>query len=365
MLTEWSTRKEFALPSWLQLRSNLAVGLLLCASIAFLAQWLSQASLFAANGLSSLTLAIVLGLLVGNTVMPAVATAVTPGVNYAKQYLLRLGIILYGFKLTFQSIGLVGLGGLLVDATVLLSTFFLTVLLGCRVFKLEKTTAMLIGIGHSICGAAAIMAAEPVLKARAEQVTIAVTTIVLFGTLAIFVYPQLYYLNAHYGWWPHNDVVFGLFTGSTVHEVAQVVAVGDAVSAQATDTAVIAKMVRVMLLAPFLLVLSVWVAKQSNKGAQTMGALVKSIQVPWFAFVFIAVAGFNSFGWLAEDTLAHIAVIDTVVLSMAMAALGLSTDVRAFRRAGFKPLLLAALLFIWLVLGGGFINYIGLRLFGV
>ena len=75
MLTEWSMRKEFTLPSWLQLRSNLAIGLLLCASIAFLAQWLSQASVFAANGLSALTLAIVLGLLVGNTVMPEIGRA--------------------------------------------------------------------------------------------------------------------------------------------------------------------------------------------------------------------------------------------------------------------------------------------------
>lgn len=355
MLKEWTLPTGFTLPAWLPLRWQLLPGLLLCAAIALAAQWLSSMPVLANFGLSSLTLAIVFGLLVGNSMLARPATVLLPGINFAKHYLLRLGIILYGFKLTFQSIGLLGLAGLAVDALVLLSTFVLTMILGCRLFKLERKTAVLIGIGHSICGAAAIMAAEPVVKARAEQVTIAITTIVLFGTLAIFVYPLLHHLALQQGWWLANEQLFGLFTGSTVHEVAQVVAVGDAISNEAADIAVIAKMVRVMLLAPFLLGLSVWLAKwqgaYGGKGAT-------HIRVPWFAFAFIAVAGINSFGWFSPVTLQRIATVDTAALAIAMAALGLATDVRAFRRVGLKPLLLAALLFIWLVLGGGLINYL-------
>lgn len=356
MLKEWTLPTGFAVPAWLPLRWQLLPGLLLCTAIALAAQWLSRLPMVANVGLSSLTLAIVFGLLVGNTLLARVASQALPGINFAKHYLLRLGIILYGFKLTFQSIGVVGVAGLVVDALVLLSTFALTLFLGCRLFKLERNTAMLIGIGHAICGAAAIMAAEPVVKARAEQVTIAITTIVLFGTLAIFVYPLLHHLALQQGWWLANEQLFGLFTGSTVHEVAQVVAVGDAISSEAADMAVIAKMVRVMLLAPFLLGLSVWLARWQGQCGSAKSAV--RIRVPWFAFAFIAVAGINSFAGLSPLTLQRIAAVDTAALAMAMAALGLATDVRAFRRAGVKPLLLAALLFMWLVLGGGFINYV-------
>ncbi len=162
--------------------------------------------------------------------------------------------------------GYVGLAGVLIDALVLITTFSLAVMLGIRVFKLERGTAMLIGIGSSICGAAAIMAAEPVLKARAQQVTVAVATVVVSGTLAIFIYPLLHGLNLHWQWLNTTDFAYGMFVGSTIHEVAQVVAAGAAISPTAADTAVIAKMVRVMMLAPFLIALAVYLAyaKQSR-----------------------------------------------------------------------------------------------------
>lgn len=363
MLKEWTVPAGLAVPDWLPLRVRLLPGLLLCAAIAVAAQWVSQTVVAASYGLSALTLAILLGLLVGNTQLRNITNTIMPGVNFAKHYLLRLGIVLYGFKLTFQSIGIVGAAGLMVDAVVLLGTFALAMVLGCRVFRLEQGTVMLIGIGHSICGAAAIMAAEPVLKARNEQVIIAITTIVLFGTLAIFVYPALYQLAVQQGWWLANEQLFGLFVGSTVHEVAQVVAVGDAVSAEATDIAVIAKMVRVMLLAPFLLALSAGLVKWNGAQGGSDKGLLQRLQVPWFAFVFIAVIGVNSFVNFSALALERIATVDTAALAMAMAALGLGTNIRTFRHAGMKPLVLAALLSVWLILGGGAINYVVLQFF--
>jgi uncharacterized integral membrane protein (TIGR00698 family) len=135
--------------------------------------------------------------------------------------------------------------------------------------------------------------------------------------------------------------------------VAQVVAAGRAVSAPAADTAVIAKMVRVMMLAPFLIGLSMLLARGRNGAADGQRA---NIVVPWFAFGFVAVAGLNSLQLLPAAVVGAAVDLDTVLLAMAMAALGLTTHASALRRAGMKPLLLALLLFGWLLAGGLGIN---------
>ncbi|KFA16708.1 membrane protein, partial [Xanthomonas vasicola pv. musacearum NCPPB 4384] len=197
---------------------------------------LSKIGWLQANGVSALTLAIVLGMLVGNTAYPRLSAKAGAGVRFSKANLLRLGIILYGLRLTFQDIGNVGWTGVAIDATVLCSTFGLACFLGVRVFGLDRNTAMLIGAGSSICGAAAVMATEPVVRGRAEQVMVAVATVVVFGTLAMFLYPALYHLIAHYRWFDLSPTEYGMFAGSTIHEVAQVVAAGRAGSEQAAHT---------------------------------------------------------------------------------------------------------------------------------
>ncbi|MDY7218775.1 YeiH family protein [Denitrificimonas sp. JX-1] len=351
------------LPQWLQWRAELLPGLLLCAVIAGAAMLLDRVAWLQAHGLSALTLAILLGFVLGNILPFKFNSYCAPGVHFAKQYVLRLGIILYGFRLTFQDVSYVGLAGVVIDALVIISTFVLAVLLGVRLFKLDRGTAMLIGIGNSICGAAAIMAAEPVLKARAEQVTVAVSTVVVFGTLAIFLYPLLYSLNESWQLLGTTDFAYGLFVGSTVHEVAQVVAAGAAISPEAANTAVIAKMVRVMMLAPFLILLALYLARHETparvieRGSCQNKGLLTRVNVPWFAFIFVAVAGFNSLQWLPEVAIERIIQLDTALLAAAMAGLGLSTDMKAIRRAGVRPLLLATILFAWLLLAGGALNY--------
>ena len=165
------------------------------------------------HGFSALTLAIVLGMIVGNTVYPwapRLAVASGAGVNFSKQNLLRLGVVLYGLRLTVQDIDHVGIAGVAIDAMILGSTFALACLIGTRWLGLERKTAMLIGAGSAICGAAAVMAAEPVVKARAEQVTVAVATVVVFGTLAIFLYPALFELNRHWALIPGGANGFGI-----------------------------------------------------------------------------------------------------------------------------------------------------------
>jgi uncharacterized integral membrane protein (TIGR00698 family) len=200
------------------------------------------------------------------------------------------------------------------------------------------------------------MAAEPVIKGRAEQVAVAVATVVVFGTIAMFLYPLLYQWGVSAGWMPLDETAFGVFTGSTVHEVAQVVAAGRAVSEPAADAAVITKMVRVMMLAPFLVGLSALLARGQD---QSTGERSK-ITIPWFAFGFIAMVGFNSLQLLPVGLVKVLVDLDTVLLAMAMAALGLTTHASALRQAGAKPMLLALLLFVWLLVGGMLIN-LGVR----
>lgn len=340
---------------------SVLAGLLLTGVIGIAAIGLGKLPAVAALGFGTLTLAIIIGMLVGNTVYPLISCPCHSGVQFAKQYLLRLGIILYGFNLTFQQVLSVGLSAIIIDVLVILSTFLLAWWLGKKVFGMDAQTTILIGSGASICGAAAVMAVEPVIKAESEKIAVAVSTVVIFGTLAMFLYPWLYHFNLHHPLIALSPSQFGLYTGSTVHEVAQVVAAGRAISDEAGNTAVITKMIRVMLLAPFLLIIS---SVFSRSLATTPGNARSRIVIPWFAVLFIAVAGFNSLSLLPDTWVYVLKQADTLFLTMAMAALGVTTHLRAVRQAGAKPLLLAAILFLWLVIGGLLINQVTLSLVG-
>ncbi|RND28868.1 YeiH family protein [Klebsiella quasipneumoniae subsp. similipneumoniae] len=323
-------------------------GLALTAALTGAALWAGSFPAIAGAGFSALTLAILFGMVVGNTVYPKIWQPCDGGVIFAKQHLLRLGIILYGFRLTFAQIADVGVSGILIDVLTLSSTFFIACFLGQVVFGLDKHTSWLIGAGSSICGAAAVLASEPVVKAEASKVTVAVATVVIFGTIAIFLYPAMYPLLAHW----FTPETYGIYMGSTMHEVAQVVAAGHAVSPDAENAAVIAKMLRVMMLAPFLLFLAARVKQLTPAG----NGEKSKITIPWFAIMFILVAVFNSFHLLPKAVVDMLVTLDTVLLAMAMAALGVTTHVSALKKAGAKPLLMALMLFVWLIVGGGAIN---------
>lgn len=347
---------------------GLLPGLALCGALAWLSVRLAEQAWVQALGLSGLSLAIVLGMGVGNMVYGAVAGAVGAGVGFSKARLLRAGIVLYGLRLTVQDVAVVGAAGVVIDTVVVLGTFALALWLGTRWLGLDRKTTMLIGAGSSICGAAAVLGAEPVVKGRPEQVAVAVATVVVFGTVATFLYPVLYGLNQSWGFIPGGAEQFGIYIGSTVHEVAQVVAAGNSVNAAAADTAVIAKMVRVMLLAPFLIGLSAWLARHPDPAERrhAAGAPVGGgrVAIPWFAVGFVAVVLFNSLQWLPRGVVAQVVAADNLMLAMAMAALGLTTHVSAIRKAGAKPLLLALALFAWLVLGGAVLNRVVLGWLG-
>ncbi|ASG63101.1 hypothetical protein CEW81_08230 [Kluyvera genomosp. 3] len=324
-------------------------GLTLSAVITGAAVWIGNIPAVAGVGMSALTLAILFGMVIGNTIYPKLWQSCDGGVLFAKQHLLRLGIILYGFRLTFAQIADVGVSGIVIDALTLCSTFMMACWLGQKVFGLDKHTSWLIGAGSSICGAAAVLATEPVVKAEASKVTVAVATVVIFGTLAIFIYPAMYPLLAHW----FTPETYGIYIGSTMHEVAQVVAAGHAVTPETENAAVIAKMLRVMMLAPFLLFMAARVKQLAPAGASQKS----KITIPWFAIMFIVVTIFNSFHLLPNSVVQMLITLDTILLAMAMAALGVTTHVSALKKAGAKPLMMALVLFIWLIVGGGAINY--------
>lgn len=340
-------------------------GLALSFALAIAATLLGQTHWVQARGFSALTIAISFGILLGNTVYPRLGGRPAPGVDFAKRTLLRLGVVLYGLRLTLQDVAHVGLAGVGIDAVIVVSTFMLATIAG-RWLAVERATAMLIGAGASICGAAAVMATDPVVRARTDQVTVAVATVVLFGTIGIFAYPELYRFNLTHGWLGGGESGFGIYIGSTVHEVAQVIAAARAVGPEAADTAVITKMVRVMMLAPFLIGVARWLGEQRGEASDRPEASATSAPsaIPWFAVAFIGVVCFNSLGLLPRPVIDALIIADTALLATAMAALGLTTQAAAFRRAGLRPIALAFVLFAWLVIGGGLINAAAGRLAG-
>ena len=307
-------------------------------------------------GLSSLTLAILLGMVLGNTIYPNFSDQLSAGVGFAKGQILRLAIIFYGFKLTLTQVASVGMPAVMADALVLTSTFLITYWLGTKWLKVDKQTTLLIGSGASICGAAAVIAAEPVVKAEAHKVTIAVATVVVFGTIAMLLYPFLYHLGWLQPWL--NAQQYGIYTGSTIHEVAQVVVAGNAISTDVGNIAVVTKMIRVMMLAPFLLILSFALTKGSSDNGEKPSFInrVQQVKVPWFAFIFILVVLLHTWVPMTASFERSMVMLDDVLLTMAMFALGLTTHMSAIKQAGVKPLILGAIMFTWLIVGGGLIN---------
>lgn len=328
-------------------------GIVLVTSISLIAVWFGSYPAIRQCGMGTLTLAIISGIVAGHFLYTRpFYTYCEAGVSVAKHALLRLGVILYGFNLTIQQVSAVGLRTLFIDLLILGSTLLLALISGRYLFKLDAKTTWLTGAGSSICGAAAILATASAIKAETGKVTSALSTVVLFGTLATFIYPAFYFWLIKHGW-NLSVADYGIYIGSTIHEVAQVVATGHSVGPQAEETAVISRMLRVMMLAPLLLLAGCWFSRHhpSSDSSEPHCA-----NIPLWPCLFIALVLFNSLNWIPVTWIANIRLIDNFLLTMAMAALGLTTQFSTLRTAGWRPILLGLLLFIWLLVAGGAIN---------
>ena len=256
-----------------------------------------------------------------------------------------------------------GLPAVVIDAIIVAGTIFLGLGLG-KLFKIDRDTALMTSTGSAICGAAAVLGAEPVVKCEGHKTAIAVSTVVIFGTISMFLYPIMYRTGILDGM---TNTEVAIYTGSTLHEVAHVAGAGNAMDPTDTlgiaGTATITKMIRVMLLAPVLVIMSFALAGRKKVNAD--GTVSKSkITIPWFAFGFIGVICLNSllqylFGVESVKEIplnGAIEYIDTFMLTMAMTALGTDTSIEKFKQAGAKPFVLAFGLYIWLVIGGYFLT---------
>jgi len=322
-------------PAFQRDANTISPGLLLTAAIAVLAfgmRLIPGVAIF-----SPMILAIVLGIVLHNSVgTPRLAKA---GVMFCLRRVLRFAIILLGLQLTVEQVIEVGAGGIAIIAATLGGTFLFTTWLG-RLIGVDRKLSELIAAGTSICGASAVIATNTVTDAHDEDVAYAVACVTVFGSIAMFVYPLLpgfLHLNAH---------AYGLWAGASIHEIAQVMAAAYQDGQQAGDAAAIAKLTRVAMLAPVVIILGIVAARRKDAGDRA-GPAAK-VSMPWFVLGFIALVGFNSVATIPTDAKAVIVPVTTFLLSMALAAMGLETDIAKLRAKGIRPLILgfAAFLFV-------------------
>ena len=281
-------------------RSNVLHGVLLIALFSCSAFYIAEFPFVKNLSFSPLIVGIILGMIYANSLRNHLPDTWVPGILFCTKQVLRAGIVLYGFRLTFQSVVAIGLPAVLIDAVIVAATIFIGMLVG-RLLKMDKDLALLTSTGSAICGAAAVLGAEPVVKGEPHKTAVAVSTVVIFGMLSMFIYPALY----RAGILDLEPEQMGLYTGATVHEVAHVVGAGNALGIEISDAAIIVKMIRVMMLAPVLVIMSFALARTAVKavsdGVKETGNEVgkrNKITIPWFAFGFLAVIGFNSFDLL-------------------------------------------------------------------
>ena len=324
-------------------------GLGICAALTLGGFGIAQLPVIQSSGVSPLVFALLLGLVVGNLPFTQAGKSAAAGFQFATRWLLRSGIVLFGLSLTLQQIMALGPNVILLDMLVISAVLVTGYWIGTRWLQLDRETALLTSAGSAICGAAAVLATEATIRSRPAATSMAVATVVLFGSLAMLAYPLLYPLI---GW---EEGLYGVYIGATVHEVAQVVAAGDAVGPQALANAVIVKLIRVMLLVPFLLIVGQWWLRRADlpqgQTPNQTGAAQRLI-IPWFAVGFLGMVVFNSVVTLPESVHQTLVMTGQIALAMAMAALGYETRLEKLRALGLKPFLLALILFC-LLLGGG------------
>lgn len=327
-------------------RASKLHGILLITLFSFAAFYIADFEFVKRLSLSPLIVGIVLGILYANSLRNHLPQTWVPGITFCTKFVLRAGIILYGFRLTYQQVMQIGLPAIVIDTIIVLFTIIIGLIFG-QLLKMDRDISLLTSTGSAICGAAAVLGAEPIVRSEPHKTTVAVSTVVIFGTLSMFLYPVLY----RSGVFDLTPEQMGLYTGATLHEVAHVAGAGNAMGEAISDPAVIVKMIRVLLLAPALLVMSIVLARIPAKSAGTTECR-RRVTIPWFAVGFVVVIAFNSLNLLPRETVDAINTFDTFLLTMAMTALGAETSIDKFKKAGSRPFVLALILYAWLVIGG-------------
>lgn len=326
-------------PPIVTLGARYAPGLGLAALVAAAAMGLQRASGLAA--LSPLVLALVIGALIRNLAGPIPAAA--PGLGFAMKRVLRAAIVLLGFKLTLAQLAAIGLPGVVIVTLTLSATFLFTKLMA-RELGVEPRLGELIAAGTSVCGASAVIACNTVTRGSDEDVAYAIACVTIFGTASMVLMPLLA------GPLGLGAQAYGIWVGASVHEVAQVAGAAFAQGEVAGQAGTVAKLSRVVLLAPLILILGRFAAARA-RGEGAEGPGTGRAPTPWFVFGFLGVVALNSLGAPLPETLrGGLATTTDLMLTLALAAMGLETDIRRLRLKGLRPLALGAL--AWAFISG-------------
>lgn len=300
-------------------------GLLLCGAAVVISMGINKLL----PGVSALIVAIVLGITLTNVIRLPESTM--PGITFASKKLLRLGIVFLGLQLVLSDIISLGAPMLLVIVCIVGGGIFSTLLIG-RLMKMRAAQVLLIACGFSICGAAAVAGVEGVTDSDEEDVVTAVALVVIFGTLMI---PAVPFLGQVLGMSPELN---GMWAGASIHEIAQVVAAGGIIGGGALAAAVIAKLARILMLAPVVAVLSVRQRRRGNLNPEAKRPPI----VPLFIIGFLAMILIRSFCNLPQGVIDAGSMIQTALLSAAMFGLGCGVKIRNLMNVGVRPFILAA-----------------------
>jgi uncharacterized integral membrane protein (TIGR00698 family) len=249
-----------------------------------------------------------------------------PVLEVARGPVLRLSIVLLGAQLSLGEVVSVGVSSLPVMLGTLAVCLVLAALVGRRL-GIAPDLRTLIGVGTGICGASAIAAVTPALRPRSSDVAYAISTIFFFNVAAVLVFPPLGHLLGL------DQRAFGLFAGTAINDTSAVVAAATGYGPVAAQHAVVVKLVRTLMIIPVTLVLS--------KGARA--------PKPWFLGAFLLVAAAHTLGLVPAEVQPLLHRLAVFCIAVALAAVGLATDVAALRRAGPRPLLLG--LILWIAVG--------------
>jgi uncharacterized integral membrane protein (TIGR00698 family) len=295
---------------------------------------------------------LVAGALLGNLV--GVPAELQPGIAFVLRYILRAAIILFGLGLSIAAVVQTG-GATLV---LVLACFTLALGLGyvvARVFRLNVNVGTLLGAGTAICGASAILAIGPLLRASDEEIAYALTTIFTFNVAALIAFPLIGHALGL------SDTTFGSWTGTAVNDTSVVVATGYSYSALAGGVATIVKLTRTVLLVPLALAIGIVAARRNLAPGTTVAARVRAT-VPWFVLGFVAAAALRSSGAVPVQVLTLGAQLASFLILMVLVAVGLSVDIRKMATLGARPL--AAGLVLASVMAGvsfGLVSVLGIR----
>jgi len=255
------------------------------------------------------------------------------GIQFSSQRLLRIAIILFGLKLNIEVVLHQGLGLLVRDVGTIVFSIFLMVLLA-KLFKADASLSLLLGIGTGICGAAAIAAVSPILKAKEEDTAIGAGIIALVGTIFAIFYTVIRPFI------PLTDLQYGIWSGVGLHEIAHVALAGEPAGHDALAIALLAKLGRVFLLVPLSFILMYWVKRKGNIESDSNA----KVEFPWFLIGFIIMSLFGSYilghmVTIPASVMNGVSFFTSFILTMAMIGLGLNVSLKALRTKAFRPLL--------------------------